>query len=522
MCGLPKRCAEGEHQTLHASACPTSERFSPGARLAGGQRPLGIPPLSALEDDALETHGLDTEAQAVGTASGAMIEPLAEFLTGGPGDDEELAAELAPDRGRTAGRTAGRNRAMPTGWRQVALIGTMSIFGPLCIDMYLPALPQINRDLHASASEVQLTLTACLIGIALGQLLLGPISDRVGRRLPLIIGLASFVLSSLACAVAPNIWFLVLFRLIQGMGGAAGIVIARSIVRDLHSGVALAKFFATLMLATGVGPVFAPQIGSWILAFTSWRGVFIVLAIFGVLLFFSAWFRVPETLPPDKRQTGSVASTLKTMGGVLKDRVFLGYVLACGLGMGATFAYIAGSSFVLENIYRLSPLTYGLVFALNACGLIIGAQVSGKLTVRVGTSRLLTCGLVTMVVGGALLFTVITTGAVGLAGVIPSLFIVMFGFGFVGPNAAALAMQRYPNAAGSAAAVLGSFQFGMAALIAPLAGAGGTHDATPMISLILGLSALAVLSRFLLAGSARRQTARQAQDQAASTAVRGQ
>ena len=168
-----------------------------------------------------------------------------------------------------------------------------------------------------------------------------------------------------------------------------------------------------------------------------------------------------------------------------------------------------------------------LVFALNACGLIIGAQISGKLTERVGTSRLLTCGLATMVVGGALLFTVVSTEIVGLAGVIPSLWIVMFGFGFVGPNAAALAMQRYPQAAGSAAAVLGSFQFGMAAFIAPLAGAGGTHDATPMISLILGLSALAVLSRFLLAGSARRQTAREAQDAAvqdaaAPAAVRGQ
>ena len=293
------------------------------------------------------------------------------------------------------------------------------------------------------------------------------------------------------------------------MGGAAGIVIARSIVRDLHSGVALARFFATLMLATGVGPVFAPQIGSWILAFTDWRGVFVVLAVFGLLLLVSAWWRVPETLPQDKRLTGSIVSTLGTMVGVTRDRVFLGYVLACGLGMGATFAYIAGSSFVLQNVYGLSPLDYGLVFAVNACGLIIGAQVSGKLAGRFGASRLLTAGLTTMVVGGALLFFVVQTRAVGLDGVIPSLWIVMFGFGFVGPNAAALAMQRYPHAAGSAAAVLGAFQFGMAALIAPLAGLGGTHDATPMVTLILVLSAAAVASRFLLAGSARRQTARQ-------------
>jgi MFS transporter, DHA1 family, multidrug resistance protein len=383
----------------------------------------------------------------------------------------------------------------------------MSIFGPLCIDMYLPALPDINRELHASASAVQLTLTACLIGIAVGQLVLGPISDRYGRRPPLLAGLAAFVLSSLACAVAPNIYFLTGFRLVQGLGGAAGIVIARSIVRDLHSGVALARFFATLMLATGVGPVFAPQIGSWILSFTSWRGVFVVLAAFGVILLFSAWWRVPETLPAASRLTGSTWSTVASMVTVLKDRVFLGYVLACGLGMSGTFAYIAGSSFVLQNVYGLSALGYGLVFALNAFGLIIGAQVSGRLAGRFGPSRLLTAGLLTMIVGGALLFVVVVGHVAGLAAVIPALWIVMFGFGFVGPNSAALAMQRYPQMAGSAAAVLGSFQFGMAAVIAPLAGAGGTADALPMVTLILVLPVAAILSRLLLAGPARRQQA---------------
>jgi DHA1 family bicyclomycin/chloramphenicol resistance-like MFS transporter len=392
---------------------------------------------------------------------------------------------------------------MPTGWRRVALIGSLAIFGPLCIDMYLPALPQINRDLHASASAVQLSLTACLIGIAVGQLLIGPVSDRLGRRLPLLIGLGSFVLSSLACAVAPNIYALIAFRLIQGIGGSAGVVISRSIVRDLHSGVALARFFATLMLATGVGPVLAPQFGSWIMAISDWRGVFVALALFGVLLLFSAWLRVPETLTPDRRLTGSIVSTLGTMVSVARDRVFIGFVLACGLGMSGTFAYIAGSSFVLQNIYGLTPTTYGLVFALNACGLIIGAQVSGRLTAQVGTSRLLTAGLTTMVAGGAVLFLVVMTRVVGLAGVIPALWVIMFGFGFVGPNAAALAMQRYPHAAGSAAAVMGCFQFGMAALIAPLAGIGGTHDATPMVSLILAMPAAAVASRFLLSGSGR-------------------
>ncbi len=417
-------------------------------------------------------------------------------------DDDAVEVE-APAAGGP-----GRIRVMPIGWRQVALIGSITIVGPLCIDMYLPALPQITRDLHASASAVQLSLTACLIGIATGQLLFGPVSDRLGRRPPLLAGLTAFTVSSLACAVAPNIYILIAFRLIQGLGGAAGIVIARSIVRDLYSGAALARFFATLMLAIGVGPILAPQIGSWILDFTNWRGVFVVLAVFGVLLVSSAWWRVPETLLPDNRLTGSIGSTLGTMLSLIRDRVFVGYVLACGLAASGTFAYIAGSSFVLQNIYGLSPTAYGLIFALNACGLIIGAQVSGRLVARFDASRLLTAGLVTMIAGGALLFVVVSSRIVGLAGVIPSLWVFMFGFGFVGPNAAALAMQHYPHAAGTAAAVLGSFQFGMAAVIAPLAGIGGTHDATPMITLILVMPIAAVVSRLLLAGGPGRSRLR--------------
>jgi DHA1 family bicyclomycin/chloramphenicol resistance-like MFS transporter len=382
----------------------------------------------------------------------------------------------------------------------VALVGSLSIFGPLCIDMYLPALPAISRELHAGASAVQLTLTACLIGISIGQLLLGPISDRLGRRPPLLAGLAAFIASSVACAFAPNIYVLTGCRLVQGAGGAAGIVISRSIVRDLHAGVALVRFFSTLMLATGLGPILAPQIGSWVLTFTTWRGVFLILAGFGGILLFTAWWRVPETLPPHLRASGSVWATLATMVSVGRDRVFLGYALACGLGMSATFAYVAGSSFVLQNIYGLSPQIYGLVFALNACGLVGGAQVNGALAARLGSSALLTNGLVTMAAGGALLVTVVVTGAVGLAGVIPSLFILMFGCGFVGPNAIALALQRYPQSAGAASAVLGSFQFLLAAVVAPLAGVRGTRDALPMALLILTLPILALGSRVLLAG----------------------
>jgi DHA1 family bicyclomycin/chloramphenicol resistance-like MFS transporter len=397
----------------------------------------------------------------------------------------------------------GSRRDPPEGWRLVLLIGSLSIFGPLCIDMYLPAFPAISRDLHASASAVQLTLTACLVGISAGQLLFGPVSDRRGRRAPLLVGLGAFVLSSLACAVARNIALLVVLRLVQGLGGAAGIVIARSIVRDLHSGVALARFFSTLMLATGLGPVLAPQFGSWVLSFTTWRGIFGALALLGVVLLVSAWWRIPETLPPERRQAGSLADSGRVMWSVVRDRTFLGYTLACGLGMGATFAYVAGSSFVLQNVYGLSPQVYGLVFALNALGMIVGAQVNGTLVGRLPPSVLLTGGLVTMGIGGWALLTIVLTGAVGLPGVIPALVVVMFGNGFVATNALALALHRYPGAAGAASAVIGSFQFVMAAVIAPLPGVAGTADAIPMAVLIATLPPAALASRALLTRTAR-------------------
>ena len=396
---------------------------------------------------------------------------------------------------------------VPTGWRMVVVVGGLSVFGPLCIDMYLPGFPSIGRDLQASASEVQLTLTACMIGISVGQLLIGPLSDRLGRRPPLLAGLAAFVASSVACGFAPNIYALTGFRLIQGVGGAAGIVIARSIVRDLHSGVALVRFFSTLMLVTGLGPVLAPQIGSWTLSITSWRGIFLILAGFGATLLLVAWWRVPETWPRDLRTAGSLSSALGPMVAIGRDRVFLGYALACGLGMGGMFAYIAGSSFVLQNVYGLSPQMYGIVFALNAAGLIIGAQVNGRIAGRIGPSVLLTAGLTSMVLCGAVLVAVVGTGRGGLLGVIAALFVAMFGWGFVGPNAVALALERYPNSAGAASAVLGSFQFLVAALTTPLAGIGGTADGLPMALLILVLPAAGLGCRFVLAGSQTRQAA---------------
>jgi len=409
-----------------------------------------------------------------------------------------------------------RSRPVPTGWRLVALIGTMSIFGPLCIDMYLPALPELSAQLHVGASAAQLTLTACVVSIAIGHLLLGPISDRVGRRPPLLVGLAAFLVSSLACALAPNIYVLTGFRLVQGIGGAAGIAISRSIVRDLHSGPALARFYSTLMLATGLGPVLAPQIGSWILAISSWRGIFVGLAVLGAALLATVWWRVPETLPADRRASGSIWRALSTTASVSRDRVFLGYALGCALAMGAVFAWVAGSSFALQNVYGLSPQIFGLLFALSGCAMVAGAQLSGRLAGRIGAASLLAAGLTTMTAGGVLLLAVVVSGVVGLAGVILAAVMVMVGWGLVAPNALALGMQRYPRSAGAASAVVGCLQFTMAAIAAPLPGLRGTADPLPMAILIVGFPAAAIA--IVLALSARASRAGMAGTEVADNA----
>jgi MFS transporter, DHA1 family, multidrug resistance protein len=416
--------------------------------------------------------------------------------------DQPFTAQdpLTADTTITDGESTYRSRAIPTGWRMVVLVGILSLFGPLCIDMYLPGLPEIHHDLRAGPSAVQFTLTTCLIGIAFGQLAIGPISDRLGRRPPLLAGLAGFAAASVACAFAPNLFVLAAFRLIQGLGGAAGMVISRSIVRDLHSGTALIRFFSTLMLMTGLGPLIAPQLGGWILSYTSWRGIFIALAGIGLVLLAIAWRSVPETLAPASRSSGRVRSTVGSIVAVCRDRIFMGYALACAVCTGAAFVYIAGSSFVLQYTYRLSPTTFGVVFALNACGMIVGAQVNAVSLRRFTSRALLTAGLVTIIVGACLFLMIVITRAVGLVGVIPALFFFMFGLGSVGPNCAGLALERYPHSAGAASAVFGFLPFFVGATVAPLAGVSGTSDPLPMALLMATLPLAACGILFALAG----------------------
>ncbi|MFG2571714.1 multidrug effflux MFS transporter [Streptomyces sp. NPDC048481] len=391
---------------------------------------------------------------------------------GGTVPEAPQAAVLAPPRGR---RT--------TGLLVTLVLGGLTATPPLSMDMYLPALPEVTRTLHAPAATVQLTLTACLAGMALGQLVVGPMSDRWGRRRPLLAGLAVYVVATALCALAPTVETLIAFRLLQGLAGAAGIVIARAVVRDLYDGVAMARFFSNLMLVSGVAPVVAPLIGAQILRTTDWRGVFALLTAIGLLLAALVWFRLPETLPAEGRHAGGTGEALRSMRRLLSDRPFTGYVLTGGFSFAALFAYISASPFVMQEIYGASPQTFGLLFGANSVGLVVAGQINGKILVgRVRLDRVLAGGLatVTLAATALLLMTTGVFGEPGLAPVAAALFVLMSAMGVTLPNAQTLALTRVRHSAGSASALLGTSSFLIGAIATPLVGIAGERSAVPM------------------------------------------
>lgn len=402
----------------------------------------------------------------------------------------------------TAPASLPNERAAPTRRRDrvrlVVILGALSAFGPLSLDMYLPGLPALAEDLGTTAYAAQLTLSACLLGLASGQLVAGPISDALGRRRPLLIGVAAYTAISLLCAAAPSITALVVLRYWQGFAGAAGIVIARAIVRDLHSGTAAARFFSTLMLVTGLAPILAPIFGGQLLRFTSWRGVFVALALIGVALFLAALLGVRETVAAGNRQPLGFRATAATFRRLLSDVSFLRYALPGGLASASLFTYIAGSSFVLQDIYGLSPQAFSLAFGGNALGYVTAGQVNGRLVGRVPLKRLLIVGLVAITSGGYALLAAVSLDA-DLVWVLASLLTIMASFGFILPNTTALALAAHPRTAGSASALLGLLQFAIGAAAAPLVGIAGRDTALPM-ALVIALLVTAALLTYALLG----------------------
>jgi len=378
------------------------------------------------------------------------------------------------------------------------VLGSFAAIAPLSTDMYLPSLPALAEDLQSNTSVAQLTLTANLLGLGLGQLWLGLLSDQRGRRMPLIISLSVYCLSSVLCTAAPSIELLILLRFIQGVSGAGGMVISRAIVRDIYSGSELTKFFSLLMLINGAAPILAPVVGGQLLQFTSWRGIFIVLSILGILMVAAAIFSIQETLSQENRIAGGLKSTLLTLKNLLRDRIFIGYVLTQGFVLAAMFAYISGSPFVIQNIYGASPQMFSLIFAVNGLGIIMASQTTGRLAGRIKEQTLLKFGLCVATFGGVLLAMMLSLG-VGLIGVLLSLFFVVSSVGIVGTTVFSLAMESQGKSAGSAAALLGLMPFILGSIVAPLTGIGNGQSVWPMATIILVCEGIAVISYLFLA-----------------------
>ncbi|WP_423228186.1 multidrug effflux MFS transporter [Rhodococcoides navarretei] len=377
--------------------------------------------------------------------------------------------------------------------RVILVLGALIALGPLTIDMYLPALPAIADDLNTPSSAVQLTLAGTLIGLALGQLVIGPLSDIVGRRLPLIVGTGVHILASVACIVAPNIAVLGGLRVVQGLGAAAAAVVAMAIVRDLFSGRAAATVLSRLMLVMGVAPVLAPSLGGAVLLVGSWRLVFAALAIMGVALMTLAIVSLRETLPPERRRARGVMPVLRTYRSLLRDAQFVVLVLVAALAMSSLFAYIAGSSFVLQEEFGLDEQQFAIVFAAGAISLIGASQLNVLLLGRFAPVQIVLAALSFAVLSGGVMTVLAIAGIGGMAGFVVPLWFVLGAVGFVMPNAPALALSRHGEAAGGAAALLGAAQFGLGAIVAPIVGALG-NDAVAVSTTMVVTSAAALLA----------------------------
>ncbi|MFD9736536.1 multidrug effflux MFS transporter [Umezawaea sp. NPDC059074] len=389
--------------------------------------------------------------------------------------------------------TADRPTIAPGVAKLALVLGGLTAFGPLSIDMYLPAMPLMAGDLHAADATVQLTLTSFVLGLAIGQLVIGPLSDSLGRRRPLLAGLALYVVGSLLCAIAPTSGVLIAARALQAVGAAAGLVIARASVRDLFSGVAMARFFSTLMLVNGVAPVLAPVLGAQLLGWTSWRGVFVTLAVIGALLLAVVALLLPESLPAGLRSPARPGAVLRTYARLLTQRSFVGYALASGLMFAAMFAYISGSSFALQGVYGLSPQQFSLVFGLNGVGIIAMGGVNRRLVGRVSEHTLLLAGLSIAAAAGLGVLAAVVFH-LGLVGLLVPLFLLVSTVGMVMPNATSLALADQARSAGAASALLGVLQFVIGGgLATPLVGLGGPGTALPMAAVIAGFSVLALV-----------------------------
>lgn len=389
----------------------------------------------------------------------------------------------------------------PTGSRRFALallLGLLAILGPLNIDMYLPSFPGIAEDLMTSATLVQTSLTACLLGLAVGQLIIGPISDAKGRRRPLLIATFLFGVASILCALAPNITTLIAARFLQGLTASAGVVLSRAVVRDVFSGPALTKFYSLLMVINAVAPMVAPMIGGAILIFefANWRSIFYFLAVIGFAIVAIVAFKLKETLPKEKRIPNATGAPLATMGSLLKDRSFIGYALVVGFIHGGSFAYVSGTPFVYQGIYGVSPQVFSVLFGINGIAIIIGSFIIGRYGGIVSEKLLLQIGVVIAALSTfVLLIMTILEGPLSI--IVILIFIYMTTMGMVTTSTFTLGMAKQGHRAGSASAVLGMLPLLLGSIFSPLAGI-NENSAVPMGTILFTTALLGFVFFFAL------------------------
>jgi DHA1 family bicyclomycin/chloramphenicol resistance-like MFS transporter len=391
------------------------------------------------------------------------------------------------------------SRMLPT------LLLVLTVFGPISMDLYLPALPALTVEMGAATSVAQLTVTACLVGLAAGQLIAGPVSDRYGRRGILLIGTVAYILTSLLCALSPSIEVLLLARVVQGLAGGVGIVIATAAGRDIFTGSALIRFYGSLTVIGGFAAVVGPLLGGLLNTFTDWRGLFVFLAVIGAVLLILTLLIFGETLPAERRTRGGFGQTLRDYRTLLSDRPFLGAVLNQGFLYAALFAYLAGSTFVLQDIYGLSPQWYAAAFGLNSAGHMVFGYLAGRTSERWSITGTLTIGIAVTGLGALGLLAAGLT-SMPLWVIIVSLFALSSGVAVTAPPATTLAMSDYPQMAGTASSLLGMVRFGFGGIAAPFVGVAGALSILPLGVVTVVTVILAAAASLLIHRHARAST----------------
>jgi DHA1 family bicyclomycin/chloramphenicol resistance-like MFS transporter len=373
----------------------------------------------------------------------------------------------------------------------ILVLGALTALGPFTIDLYLPALPILERELHAPTALVQLTLTATMVGFALGQLFVGPLSDQVGRRRPLLLATGVHILACLGAALAPDLFWLSVARVLQGVGAAAGGVVAMATVRDLFGGYPLVKMLSRLALVSGLAPVIAPVLGSQLLLVVDWRGLFVFLAAFGFLVLVANALFLRETLPASARHARGHSTVRQRYGALFRDRIYVGAVIIAGANFSALFAYLASSSFLFQDVYTLSAQQYGILFGINSVGVIVGVQSSSRMQKRIGPQWIIAGATIVQLVAAVAIIVLDASGA-GFLGIAIPLWFFIAACGFNFPAISALALVRHGHEAGTAASVLGAANFGVAGIVSPIVGLFTITNAIPMAGVMVVAIVIAI------------------------------